>query len=304
MDTATFFPDDPRPDDPERLPGYVILGEIGAGGLSVVYRARQLSLNRVVAIRTTRGHEADRYLRREADILARVRHPHVVPVIDLLEHAGRVYLVLEHAEGGNLATRIADQPQEPRAAAALVERLARTLAHVHRCGVIHCNLKPRNVLLAAPPTGPKEAADPADGEEVYGIPLLCGFGLALDAQRRAEVEEGLIMGTPAYMAPEQASGRFRDIGPATDVYGLGACLYELLTGRRLFRSESVVDLLNLVLTREPEPVRRLNPAVDSRLEAICTKCLQKDPARRYAAAGELAADLRSFQSASTRRRWF
>ena len=142
------------------------------------------------------------------------------------------------------------------------------------------------------------------GEEVYGIPLVSGFELALDRQRLSDLKEGEIRGTPAYMAPEQARGRHQDVGPATDIYGLGAILYELLTGRPPFQAATSLDLLMQVMDNQPESVRKLNPGVDSNLEAICHKCLHKDPAKRYANGLELASELRKFADRLSKRRWF
>lgn len=295
--------------NPKGLPGYDILDVVGYGGLAVVYRARQHSLNRVVTIRTIRveasSEETTQCLEQEAGVLARLQHPHVVSILDRLEHAGRVYLVLEYIEGGTLAARIAGQPQPARPAAHLVERLAHTLAHIHQCGIVHCNLKPRNVLLAAAPaTGTPRRAEPLNCEEVYGIPLVSGFELALDRQHLADLQEGEIRGTPAYMAPEQARGHHQDVGPATDIYGLGAILYEVLTGRPPFQATTPLDVLMQVKEKDPEAVRKVNPDVDRKLEAVCHQCLNKDPGKRYANGLELASALRGVLDGLSKRRWF
>jgi serine/threonine-protein kinase len=295
--------------DVKDLPGYDLQDVVGYEGLAVIYRARQRSLNRIVAIRTIRAGLgsgwAAQCLRWDAAILCRLQHPHVVSILDCLEHAGRVFLVLEYAAGGTLAAQIAGQQQQARPVATLVERLARTLAYIHQCGITHCNLKPRKVLLAAAPTaGTPGRADLLNYEEVYGFPLVSGFELALDQQRLTDLREGEIRGTPAYMAPEQARGCHQDVGPATDIYGLGAILYELLTSRPPFQAATPHDLLKQVIETEPEPVRKLNPGVESRIAAICHKCLRKEPAERYANGLELASELQAYVAGRTRRRWF
>ena len=279
------------------LPSYEILDVLGYEGFAVIYRARQRSLNRIVAIRTLQrgvSGAAAQCLMREAAILARIRHPHVVSILDRVERGGRIHLVFELFEGGTLAQRIAGHPQPVRPAAALIERLARTLAYIHRLGIIHCDLKPRNVLFAAPPpTSASGRADALDHEDVYGIPVLAGFELALDSRELGKLKEGEIRGTPAYMAPEQAQGRHRDLGPATDIYGLGAVLYELLTGRPPFQGTSPIEVLIQAWEREPEPPHKFNPHANRKLEAICLKCLSKEPGQRYSGGLALATDLRS-----------
>jgi serine/threonine protein kinase len=306
--TTTVFDDNDDGYKPKGLPGYDLLDEIGRDGLAVVYRARQRSLQRIVAIRTSlwtaNSEEVIRFLLWEAELLTRLQHPHVVTILDCLTHDNRVYLVLEFVDGGTLAERIARQPQQPRTAASLIERLSLTLAHVHQCGVVHCNLKPRNVLLAAAPTPGQGYGEALDCETAYRIPLISNFQLALDRQRLANLKEGEIRGTLAYMAPEQASARHKDIGPSTDIYGLGAILYELLAGHPPFQAATQMDLLKLVGEKEPESVSRLNPGVDRKLEAICHKCLHKDPAKRFTGGLELAAELRAYTNGLSKRRWF
>lgn len=292
-------PEDDGGDDAKNLPGYKILGPEGRGGMATVYRALQHSLNRIVALRTVReGMSAESsapMLRQEAAILARVQHPHVNSILDCFEHRGQTYLVLEYIAGGNLATRIKGNQQPVLAAAELVEHLARTVAHIHRCGIIHGNLKPQKILLAKVPlAAPSDLPEPMNCEVVYGIPLISGFELALDRRLQGELKEGEIRGTPKYMAPEQASGCRESIGPATDIYALGGILFELLAGRPVFEAATVHELLQKKIHSEPEPLRNLNSTVHPRLEAICQKCLQRETADRYADALDLAHALRVF----------
>jgi tetratricopeptide (TPR) repeat protein len=271
----------PRPS----LPGYEILEELGRGGMGVVYKARQLGLNRLVALKMVLAGahastaELERF-RAEGEAVARLQHPHVVQVFDVGEQAGLPYYSLELCEGGSLEMKLRGTPLPPKEAAALVEKLARAVQAAHDRGVIHRDLKPANVLLMAD-----------------GTPKVTDFGLAklLDSPRQ-RTRTGAVMGTPSYMAPEQAGGVTRAVGPAADTYALGAILYELLTGRPPFRGETSIDTLGQVLTEEPVPPSRLNPRVSRDLETVCLKCLQKTPRARYASALELADDLRRFQA--------
>jgi hypothetical protein len=265
------------------VPGYEILGELGRGAMGVVYKARQAGLNRLVAIKMIldgryAGPEALARFRAEGEFLARMQHPGVVQIHDLGVQGGKPYFVLEYAEGGSLAGKLGGRPWEPAAAAALVATLARTAAALHAKGIIHRDLKPGNVLLAA------------DGAAKIG-----DFGLARQAEGgHGLTASGAVLGTPSYMAPEQADGRRRAVGLATDVYALGALLYELVAGRPPFRAETPLDTILQVLSEEPPAPRRLCPACPRDLETICLKCLQKEPSRRYASAGELAEDLERF----------
>jgi hypothetical protein len=260
-----------------------VLGVLGRGGMGVVYKARQLQLDRVVALKMIRagGHAGPEELarfRREAEAVARLQHPNIVQIHEVGEHDGLPFFSLEFCESGSLADKLDGTPQSPREAARLVETLARAVQAAHERHIVHRDLKPANVLLAAD-----------------GTPKVTDFGLAkkLDAGDNPTVS-GAILGTPSYMAPEQAGGRSKEVGPAADVYALGAILYELLTGRPPFLAATMMDTLARVCADEPVPVRRLQPGVPRDLETVCLKCLEKDPTKRYASARDLAEDLRRF----------
>jgi serine/threonine protein kinase len=264
------------------VPGYELMDELGRGSMGVVYRARQRSLNRIVALKMIlagahAGPAALARFRAEAEAAARLHHPTIVPIHELGEHAGMPYAVLELIEGGSLDRRLSGAAWPPRAAAELVEALARAIEHAHRRGIIHRDLKPSNILLAAD-----------------GTPKIADFGLAkMISGDGGQTRTGEILGTPGYMAPEQAEGR-RDIGPAADIWALGAILYECLTGRRPFCGSSVLETLELIRSGVPPPPRALCNAIPAALEAICLRCLEKVPAARYPSAAALADDLKRF----------
>jgi WD40 repeat protein/serine/threonine protein kinase len=267
------------------LPGFEILSELGRGGMGIVYKARQIQLDRVVALKvilagSLAGPDDLRRFHREAEAVARLQHAHVVQIFEIGDANGLPYFSLEYCAGGSLAAKLAGTPLLPREAAHLVETLARAAHAAHLRGIVHRDLKPANVLLTA-----------------EGTPKITDFGLAKKLDDAAgPTASGAIVGTPSYMAPEQASGQGQRIGPAADVYALGAILYELLTGRPPFKAATPLDTVLQVLSEEPVPPARLQPKVPRDLETICLKCLQKEPAKRYGSAEALAEDLRRFQA--------
>jgi serine/threonine-protein kinase len=266
----------PRPFD-----GYELLEELGRGAIGVVYKAWEPSLKRYVALKMLlRGESASAdevtRFRTEAQAAAGLSHPGIVPVYQVGERDGRVYFSMEYVAGTTLAARAAAGPLPPAEAARLVAAIARAVHHAHEAGILHRDLKPSNVLLDAD-----------------GRPLVTDFGLAKQVAGGASLTgTGAIVGTPSYMAPEQAEGHA--VGRAADVYSLGAILFELLTGRPPFQAASVVEVLLRVRTEEPVSPRQLNPRIDSDLELVCLKCLEKRPEHRYATAAALADDLEAY----------
>ncbi len=288
-----LLPTAPSTPGAERLvvvPGYEILGELGRGGMGVVYKARQRGLNRLVALKMilAGGHAGAQDLARlqtEGEAIARLQHPNIVQIYEVGQYGGIPFLSLEYLEGGSLKARLGGAPLPPRQAAELVQTLARAVHAAHQRGIIHRDLKPGNVLLAGGKDTPLAQC----------TPKITDFGLAkrLDGAS-ARTESGAVLGTAGYMAPEQAEGKSKDAGPATDVYALGALLYELLTGRPPFRGLTSWDTLRQVQEEEPIPPHRLQAPVPHDLETICLKCLEKQAARRYRGAADLADDLRRF----------
>jgi serine/threonine-protein kinase len=277
----------------KKVGNYEILERLGKGGMGVVYKALDRRLERVVALKmlpTGAAEQAKRMLsygatderstrfRREALAVAKLQHPHIVQIYDIGEQDGQAYIALEFVAGGSLAQKLRTEKVSPHYAGEIIVKLAQAVHHAHQSGVLHRDLKPSNVLLTP------------DGE-----PKIADFGLArvqeLPNDDLARTHEGAILGTPTYMAPEQAAGKVDELGAPTDVYGLGTILYEMLTGRPPFRGENVYATLSRLATELVVPPRTINPAVSPELNAICLKCLEKKPLERYASAIALAEDL-------------
>jgi serine/threonine-protein kinase len=267
------------PADDRAPPGYEVLGEVGRGGMGIVYRARQVALNREVALKMIlSGSHADANemarFRREGQAIARLQHPNIVAIHEVGEHNGRPFFSLEFCSGGSLEQQLAGwRPLPPGKAAALVQQLAQAMHAAHQAKVIHRDLKPANVLLTAD-----------------GTPRITDFGLAKKLDESGHTRTGSVLGTPSYMAPEQAAGK-KEVGPAADVYALGAILYACLTGRPPFLAATPFDTIVQVLSEEPVPPRQRNDKVPMDLETVCLKALHKDPKNRYGSAAALAEDL-------------
>jgi serine/threonine protein kinase len=302
-------PTDPRVEALPAVAGYEVLGLLGRGGMGVVYRARQLGLDRIVALKmiltgSQAGPKDLGRFRAEAAALARLQHPNIVQIYDVGEAAGRPYFVFEFVAGGSLAQYLRGTPQSVRPAAQFVDTLARAVHAAHAHGVIHRDLKPANILLKdereSARSEPRHVS-PRVARLASLVPKITDFGLAKctggdgePPDNRGPTATGDVVGTPNYMAPEQAMIPRQPVGPAADIYALGAILYELLTGRPPLTGDTPLATVLLVLDDEPVSVTSLRPDVPRDLETICLKCLRKEPRQRYGSALELAEDLRRF----------
>ena len=262
------------------LGDYELLEEVGRGGQGVVFRARQKSLHRIVALKViglgqwaTKAHL--KRFRLEAEAAASLDHPCIVPIYEVGERDGQCYFSMKFVEGGQLDEVVKQAPMSIRQAVELIAKVARTVHYAHEHGILHRDIKPGNILLDA-----------------KGEPHLTDFGLARLVESESTVTRTLeVLGTPSYMSPEQAAGNNAKVTSTTDVYGLGAVLYQLLAGHPPFAGGTTYETIKLLLETEPRPPRLWNPKVDRDLSTICLKCLDKDPQRRYSSALALAEDL-------------
>jgi hypothetical protein len=297
-DTVTEFISTEDGPAPPRVGGYEILDEIGRGGMGVVYRARQPGLQRLVALKMIlsggfAGPEELSRFRTEAEAAARLQHPGIVQIFEVGVHEDRPFLVLEYVAGGTLAQRLRRGPLPQTEAAALTLALAHAVQHAHERGVVHRDLKPANVLVVS-----GESPSTTHHASLTHQPKITDFGLAKQVQVEDaapnRTQTGILIGTPSYMAPEQAEGSARAASPAVDIYGLGAILYECLTGRPPFQGATMLDTLEHVRSEDPVPPSRLQAKLSRDLETICLTCLRKEPGQRYASARALAEDLQRF----------
>jgi hypothetical protein len=288
------------------VPGYDLVGVLGQGGMGVVYRARQRSLKRMVALKMLLSPAADTVslgrFRGEAEAVAQLQHPNIVQIYEIGEHEGRPYFAMELVEGTSLAQALTHNLFPFRETALLIATLAQAIHFAHKHGIIHRDLKPGNILLKIADASPTEEAFPSTTESLKSkilnlhstVPKLTDFGVAKRLNADGPTLSGAILGTPSYMPPEQATGALASIGPATDIYSLGAILYEMLTGQPPFRGHTTTVTLWQVVNEEPVPPGRLRPHVPPDLETICLTCLRKDPRRRYASGEKLAEDLHAY----------
>ena len=304
---------------PKQVGDYEILTEVGRGGMGVVYKARHRGLHRLAALKMVLAGEfaspaQEVRFRLEAELAARVQHPNIVQVYEIGTYQGRPFLALEWVEGGSLANRLDGKPWPPGEAASLLETLARAIHAAHVEGVVHRDLKPANILLANPrgtallsrPGGLSDGSGEPSHKELSDSShatrpadwtcKITDFGLARPIEGGVTVtQSGFLVGTPGYMAPEQAGGTRALVGPATDIYALGVVLYQLLTGQLPFQGDSTLEVLRAVTSDEPVRPRRWQPCLPRDLEAITLHCLEKEPTRRYPSALALAEDLQRFR---------
>ena len=290
QDTKTWPKSGKRPETASPLlpvvPGYELIEELGQGGMGVVYKARHVKLQRLVALKMILPNrdlspeplKLELFVA-EAQAVAQLQHPNLVQIHEIGDYNGQPYFSLELLDGGNLSQKLAGTPRPAAEAAALLETLAQAVDYAHQKGIVHRDLKPANILLASD-----------------GTPKIADFGLAKRRDQEARpTDEGHIMGTPSYMAPEQAWGANSEVGPLADIYSLGAILYEMLTGRPPFKGSDKWQTIQLVRSQELVPPRTLVPQIPRDLELICIKCLSKDASQRFSSARELAEELRRFQ---------
>lgn len=283
-DATVYTSDASDPESWPVVPGYQIKELIGRGGMGIVFRARHLALDREVALKTISMTGPNQKLlrsrlQREAEAMASLHHPHIVQIFEILDSDGTMVLALEYIRGGSLADRLRESVLSPPEAARLMELVARTMQDTHDADILHRDMKPANILLTED-----------------GIPKITDFGLARRVEEPGDTQTGQIIGTPSYLAPEQAQGFEGWSTPAVDIYGIGAVLYEALTGRPPFRSATSFETLRQVIHEEPVPPSRLQPRLPRDIVTICLKCLRKDPSKRYGSCGELADDLQRYQS--------